>query len=166
MKEQKQMSFWSNEKILKWRKHMRTQETSQARTRNLEKVQKSDIERVVLRSNLHKKYSSSLTLTNEINDMRSLRSSKSLKLDKSISSTKSIFLVILCRSLLTIDNFSSSTINTIIEQTSLVLYWLSLVTKTSRNVVILLVRLLKINHRSLVKTFSLFDNSNYAHDCD
>ena len=35
---------------------MRVQKASQARTRNLEKISKNDIERVVLRSKLHKKY--------------------------------------------------------------------------------------------------------------
>ena len=117
---------------------MKVQKTCQARTRNFEKIQKSDIERVVLRSNLHKKIFILIDFDKRDQWHEIVEIVKVIKFDKSISSTRSIFLIILYRFLLTIDSFFSSTINTIIEQISFVLYWLSLVTKTSRNVVIYL----------------------------
>ena len=81
----------------------------------------------LLRSKLHKKYSHLIDFNKRDQwheQNRVVEIVKVAQLDKSISSTKSILLTILCRSLLTIDSFSSSTINTIIEQTSLVFFWL------------------------------------------
>ena len=81
----------------------------------------------MLRSKLHKKYLVLIDFDKRDQwheRIEIVEIVKIVKLNKSISSTKSIFLIILCRSLLTIDNFLSSTINTIIEQTSFVLFWL------------------------------------------